>query len=98
MCQLGANTTAYSVNPFTADHTIQASLLFTGTGGGCTMPTGCKMEHDDGSALTAAESDKISIDANGKVTLTHTDYPTAAEHKLKADCGGKKSAEITVAA
>ena len=98
MCKLVASANPVSVTPFTADKTIDANKLYTGSTGGCAMPTGCKMEHDDGSALTAAESDKIAIDANGKVTLTHTDYPTAAEHKLRADCGGTKSAIITVAA
>ena len=96
-CVLGTNETPVSVNPFTGDKTIHANDLFTGAGvDGCTMPA-CKMENTDGTALSTALSSKIAIDANGEVTLTHSGYPHTAEHKLRADCGGIKSAIITVA-
>ena len=45
-----------------------------------------------------ANSNKITMNANGKVTLTYLDYPYTDEHKLRANCGGTISAEITVAA
>ena len=97
MCKLVASANPVSVTPFTADKTIDANKLYTGSTGGCAMPT-CTMENADGTPLTTADNSKIAIDANGKVTLTHSGYPIAAEHKLRADCGDKKSAEITVAA
>ena len=81
MCDLDpVNDNLVTVDSFTADKTIDKSALFYGTTGGCAMPTGCKMEYENGTALTATESSKILIDANGEVTLIHSGYPIAAEH------------------
>ena len=99
MCQLVTNA-AYSVeNPLSGDKTISKSDLFTGIVTGCTMPTpACKMENTDGTALSTALSNNISINHHGEVTLTKSGYPNVAEHKLRADCGGIKSGIITVKA